>query len=469
MSETSTFEELEEFVNRVPQTLDGMYQRTLAAMKVSKDSQILHLFQMALGALKPMTADQLRHALAFITEFKYESIEAWEGSNQGLQPGERFEKRLKQESRGLMEIVTFHGPLVTNEAEREIVEQVRFTQSSFKTFLRGEAGLGCLHPDFSTKLEERCHLFLFRICLRVLDFCRLRGQDNVKVLDYACEFWLCHAQKSDDLLETIEELPNFMRNCKTRKASRVIEENIKRLKLAQAKEHVLLESQNSMLVLLATMGCTSLLRQHLQTCLACNEACTSCDAGPLQYRTALNNAIIGRWLDTASYLLELRSQGDINSLVDDTTLLYDACYFGSKGSASQRLQGLEVVRFLISRGADPGIPSSLGYEFPLHVAIALGNKVLIEELLGPQAAKTEELLKARACGGWTALHVAIESGRPHHERLSVLETVLKFAPKGAGLLELLNDDGNTPMALAEKVDGPDGEDLLEAFEDFQLA
>lgn len=215
-----------------------------------------------------------------------------------------------------MEIMTFENLKSGN--------QVRFVHSSVKILLRGKYGLCRFHPDFSTKLEEGCQLFLFETCLRILGYCRLRDNDDVKCLDYACTFWLRHAQKSDDILETIGELPNFMLDCTTKKATRVIKVTAKSIKMSQARENVFLEDQSGMLVLLANMGCTTLLHKHLQTCSTCKEACTSCDTGT--YRVALNNSIIGRSPDTASYLLETGSP-DINSLHENTTLLYETCYF----------------------------------------------------------------------------------------------------------------------------------------------
>ena len=113
------------------------------------------------------------------------------------------------------------------------------------------------------------------------------------------------------------------------------------------------------------------------------EACKSDDSDPTPLRTALLNAIIGRHFDTASFLLENRANGDINELFSNATALYDAAYFASNGKASDQAQRLDLVRFLISRGADPAVHSMMSYEYPLHAAIALGNKLLIEELLKP--------------------------------------------------------------------------------------
>jgi hypothetical protein len=469
MYETATVGEIEQFAEEVTKDVDAVYESIL---KSGSNGHMLEFFTIGLGALRPLMADQFRHALAFTEDFRFDSIEDWESSPHGLKPGKMFENRLRHETRGMMEVVKFGTRFVSGESGRAATDQVRFSNGAFERFLRKKNGLSALAVDSSVSLEKRCHLFLFQVCTRVLDLCSLRGSDTVHMLDYASECWLRHARGCQDLFSTMTELPEFMRNCKSRKTARVIEETIKALRRSQEKEAQLLDRQNTMLVLLSTIGCTSLLRQHLQTCIKCEEACKSDESDPTQLRTALLNAIIGRHFDTASFLLENRANGDINELFSNATVLYDAAYFASCGKASDQAQRLDLVRFLISRGADPAVHSMMSYEYPLHAAIALGNKLLIEELLKPSAAKAEQLiklpLKRRGCKGWTALHFAVNSGRTHRDKLSVLRTVLKLAPKNVGLLSLEDAEGNTPIAMAVNIEGSEGEDLAEAFEDFEI-
>lgn len=468
MYETATVGEIEQFAEEVTKDVDAVYENIL---KSGPNGHMLEFFTIGLGALRPLTADQFRHALAFTDEFRFDNIEEWESSTEGLKPGKMFENRLRHETRGMMEVVKFRTS-VPRESGRVSSDQVRFSNSAFERFLRSKSGLSAFGSNNSISLEKRCHLFLFQVCTRVLGLCSLRGSDTVHLLDYASEFWLRHARGCQELLSTTTELPEFMRNCKSRKTARVIEETTKALRRSQEKEAQLLDRENTMLVLLSTIGCTSLLRQHLQTCIKCEEACKSDDSDPTPLRTALLNAIIGRHFDTASFLLENRANGDINELFSNATALYDAAYFASNGRASDQAQRLDLVQYLISRGADPAVHSMMSYEYPLHAAIALGNKLLIEELLKPSAAKAEQLiklpLKRRGCKGWTALHFAVNSGRTHRDKLSVLRTVLKLAPKNVGLLKLEDAEGNTPVAMAVEIGGSEGEDLVEAFEDFEI-
>lgn len=49
----------------------------------------------------------------------------------------------------------------------------------------------------------------------------------------------------------------------------------------------------------------------------------------------------------------------------------------------------------------------------------------------------------------------------------MLKALLVLAPIGAGLLTLLDDDGNTPLDLAGKINGIEGMNLREVLEGFQ--
>lgn len=189
------------------------------------------------------------------------------------------------------------------------------------------------------------------------------------------------------------------------------------------------------------------------------------------YQISLTNAIICGWYDTAVFLLERHPLGDINRPLDNVTLLYDACYAACMvDNPSDTAGGVDRVKFLLSRGADPSVPSLLGYEYPLHVSIALGNKQLIEELLRNLShAQAESVFISRqSSNGWTALHFAITTERRLRERLEILESLLILAPKSVGLLEIMDHDGNTPVSLAEKIDGDMGDELVEALEMFRL-
>jgi hypothetical protein len=394
-----------------------------------------------------MSADEFRHALAFSGEFGETSnitIEEWEESDEGFHRGDKFENYIRRESRGLIEVHPASGPLA----------QVRFIHGSVSTFLYTHTALEVLGEGSQLKLEQRYHLVLLEICFRALSFCKLRGEETTKFIDYACENWVHHARGCGELLQDLEKLPHFLDNCTGSKTRRVIDQQIQKLKQASAKEWFLLDGEKSLLVLLATLGCTNLLQRHLEDCLSCKDTCTEYTGEPGPYRKALQNAIISGWTDTAKWLLQTHCDGDINSLYNDTTLLYKACYFGHK----------EVVTFLLAHGANPLVRCFRRYEYALHVAIELGHEEIVRELLKSSHTNLENLLKTRRKrDGSTALHTAIKSLQSASRKIPVLTTLLSYAPKGIGLLEVLDEQGHSPVALAQKVQ----EEGFEAADDIE--
>lgn len=463
--------ELIDLIDAVPATFGEMYEQTISRIDFTKEHHTLQLFQLVLGSYKPMTPNQLRHALAFAKEFTYDSIAHWENSDDKLPEGAKFKTRLHHHSHGLINIVKLRKPITVSgssplkQQQYETEEQVRFIHDSVGPFFQ-ERGLG---PGFMN-LKESCHLFLFECCTRALDACSLNKVES-KFLDYASEFWLKHAREADGLLVDKKSLPLFMQNCKSRKAKALIDQQVKYLAASQAKEAILLQGQGTtMLVLLATMGCTALLRSHIQNCVDCKSACASYNTKADHYGTALSNALIMRWTDTASYLIREHCQDDINRRSDvGRTPLYTACYFKHE----------EIVEFLLARGADASLHSSSPYEYPLHAAIAKGYTKLIAMLLRTRDAKTEELLRlrkrypgnrSRKSQGWTALHFAVASEQFPAVKKKVLNTILEFAPRGVGLLDMKDNDGNTPLELAVLVgeeNDEDVDDLLDMLEGFE--
>lgn len=291
-STSSSFEMLQEIALEPPSKYKRLLQKTLDTLKVSPQSHsdLMLLLQLGLGSWRPLTGDEFRQALAFSTKFEYGSMLEWERSKEGLPPGTSFENFIERESGGLLRIVpwarspTNSTVAYTAESEIETCPRVSFIHHSMMSLLRGKTGLCQLYEDSPSTFDQHCHLLLFRICLSVLDFCTLKdvtGED-VELCDYACEFWLRHAQRCGELARSIT-LPTFMRNCMGKKIKRLIERQLRLMNKSQAKESVLLEGQTSMMVLLSTMGCTILLQEHLKSCNTCQKAITSTpdNEGPL--------------------------------------------------------------------------------------------------------------------------------------------------------------------------------------------
>jgi hypothetical protein len=435
--------ELLKLVDNLPSTHKEMYEEALGTVKGSRATDTLRLLQMVWAARRPLSANEFRHALAFTNTFDYGSIAEWELSDAGIEEGSKFENYLRQESQGLIEI---HHTSATEN-------QVRFIHGSVANFLRDPSSI---LPTEALPWSQRCHLTLLTMSFHALD-ADASPKDQVAFNDYAAEHWIYHAKACGDLLHEVEQLPPFMSVCSKRKAKRTIERQIQAIKQSEAATHShLLDEKESLLVLSATLGCTSLLQRHVSECKTCQDDINTYSD---QYCKALQNAIIGCYTATTMWLLEKHCEAgiDVNELYGDMTLLYKASYFGPT----------EVVTFLLEKGADPCKRSLRGYEYPLHTAIELGSEDVVRILL--QQKNVEIQFRLQRNGGHSPLHCAVKSRQPARRKLAVLRLLLKKAPRGVGILDLKNNAGVSVLELARQVGDGGGrgdEDVLDEIEDF---
>ncbi|KAH7382544.1 hypothetical protein DE146DRAFT_231539 [Phaeosphaeria sp. MPI-PUGE-AT-0046c] len=433
--------ELLKLIDELPSTHKKMYERALQIAASPQGAETLRLLQVISIARRPMSVDEFREAIAFKSAVDFDSIAEWERSKGGFESGERFKSYIRRESRGLVE------PYHTTQTD----EYLRFVHASVTTFLRDS------HSFFAAAISpwaQHSHLTFANICFRAIE---ADLADATAFNGYANENWVYHARDCEQLFLEISEIPTFMSNCAKRASKRVIEQQIHAIKDSpKATQSHLLEEKDGLLVLLATLGCTHVLRRHVEDCSRCKEDIASFAD---RYCKALQNSIIGRWTDTTMWLLEKHCDADfqVNQLYQDQTLLYKASYFGQ----------LEVMSFLLDKGADPSQRSPIGYEYPLHVAIELGNEAVVRVLL--QHTSCHDQFKLRRNGGNTPLHNAVKSRQATRTKLGVLKLLLKKAPTGVGIMDIQDDKGDSVVTLARRLSEDGGrpyEKMLDEIEDF---
>lgn len=448
------FEELMEIASRVPVNHEEMYCRALRSSKTSKTHDcLLRLLQVALGSFRPLTAEEFRQAYAAASEAKFGSLDIieWEKSDRGVR-AKYFGNFLSKKTNSLLETVAheirprYSSKDAVSAGECAVEHNVLFQQRSAESFLRSDKALRELGIASASQFERDCHLLLFRACGSVLEKCNLPGKDDLLLVDYACEYWLRHSRLCGKLPR---ELPGFMNECTHPKAQIFIKEQI--YKLRNKRECVFLEEQTSMMVLLATLGCTALLRRHLDTCRSCRSSIpgtSDAEPPPLEVlMTALGSAIQVGKAETAMYLLDFLPPTEIDKRGNDKqTLLYMACC-SARDSTAEGGADLKLVKMIIERGASPNVPSVGVHELPLHLAIGEANEPLIEALCAGYKERDPELLVAifeymHPTTGWPALHYALQcKGLTREKRLGVLRTLREEQPTGADLLTLPDRDG----------------------------
>ncbi|MHC4663824.1 MAG: ankyrin repeat domain-containing protein [Planctomycetota bacterium] len=156
-------------------------------------------------------------------------------------------------------------------------------------------------------------------------------------------------------------------------------------------------------------------------------------------RTPLHWAVDGAYIEAVRLLLEYKT--DIDS-VDDKgrTPLYNAI-------AKEELTrtDIDILKLLLSSGADPSIAASADYDkrTPLHLAIGLQYTILVMMLIENGADPNIKNLE-----GETALHMAVENGNIEAARL-----LLENGAEVNVFYEIEFSDGekfiDTPLDLAE--------------------
>ncbi|KAM3428176.1 hypothetical protein NHJ13734_008709 [Beauveria thailandica] len=504
-----------ELISAVITNHKTLYEHVLSAHG-SKDSrdQLLRLLRLRLGTFRPLKVDEFRHAIAFaeVDDFdKHESLLEWEEVDPRRSASE-FSVFIHQASGGLLSTRPFVTSAASgtfdSQAGREGVEEeeqeiwVMFTQHTVEHYLRGDNGPRELRIDETTTLQHSCDLLLYHIGRSVLDFCSLRGDDDAEILEYVLEYWLQHARRLGELPDAMR-IPDFLDDdCDNAKSQRFVQGQIKALANGEYTEPLYISDyiredpesgqldtdDVSMLLLLSTMGCKSLLQRHLRRCNVCSSILTwaATDAASMDiFQDCLRSATMGQHNSTAVYLLDLAPPRDLDVLCQDMTPLYRACYCCSISFADKTHDQLSLVRHLLHLGADPAAWSPQEYEYPINIAIAHNSPPLMQELLRgggggnindssnnrSQHAKVAAVLRAQGeTSGWTPLHFAVKSPRSSDmEKLAVVKALVRLAPPGQGFLDIRDLEGKTPRDLARELRSRHGNNVLDVLDAFAKA
>ncbi len=145
-------------IQKIPAELNSLYRELLQSIEEESVSQSLHIMQWISFATRPLTLDELRHALAVDADTPYKSFSECRNSPEYADTQEEMERRLKDLCRGLAEI-----------KEHENGRVVQFIHQSVNDFLLQE-GLRILDNSSGSTDQAigRAHLRISGSCIKYI-------------------------------------------------------------------------------------------------------------------------------------------------------------------------------------------------------------------------------------------------------------------------------------------------------------
>jgi hypothetical protein len=96
------------YLEELPKTIHQLFDRILEKFSSQERSHALRLFQWAVLAQRPLSANEWIHILAFVDDPELRSIKEWNKTMYGVHGVEQLAKRLRNMSGGLLEVTSQH-------------------------------------------------------------------------------------------------------------------------------------------------------------------------------------------------------------------------------------------------------------------------------------------------------------------------------------------------------------------------
>ncbi|USP74943.1 hypothetical protein yc1106_02217 [Curvularia clavata] len=218
-------EKLLEGLANCPKTLSKMYESILNGVPAAYQHQMIKIFQWVLFAERPLSAQELRDALAADKDMSYKTfhaLRAYEGWSDTLVDFERYVKHISRglicfQSREIWEQYELDGPDSDREAQLIHQSVADFLMEEFTTLFGN-------HLPAAQSLERSSQVQISRSCLRYMiledileDATLPRGTISSKypLAPYAVRFLFAHIKKAEqdgipqsDLLSVMQWTPN---------------------------------------------------------------------------------------------------------------------------------------------------------------------------------------------------------------------------------------------------------------------
>lgn len=163
----ATLGELRRIVQRVPWDLGKFYQHQLQSTEGEDREHMLRLLQLVFYAQRPLSPSELRHAVAFGSR-AYTSYDEWSESSEYVRSDEHMEKRIREHSRGLVEIVgSSKADELPQHSTRSRKITVQFIHQSVRDFLVAD-GFSFLRDGRQRTHDADGHELFKTACLNYL-------------------------------------------------------------------------------------------------------------------------------------------------------------------------------------------------------------------------------------------------------------------------------------------------------------
>ncbi len=175
----ATLGEIDKILQRVPSDLESFYQHQMKNTKPDDRRQMLSMLQCVFYSLRPLSPTEFRYLLAFGHE-NFSSYSEWEQSNEYIMSDAQMERRIREKSKGLIEMAklpTGYSKFKPLLWPRTIVQ---FIHQSVRDFL-SENGFEPLCGQETPNDAASGHDFMKIACFNYLSIADLK---EVPILDF---------------------------------------------------------------------------------------------------------------------------------------------------------------------------------------------------------------------------------------------------------------------------------------------
>lgn len=173
----SNFDDVLERLREVPTDLHQLYKSLLS--KLEDPKQTLKLFQWLLFAFRPLSTEEIQHALALSPEMPEKSISSYSRSR-SFTEGSMLQARVTSLSKGLAQfsLSNYHSSIncsCDHTCDESSKPRVSFIHQSVADYLL-DGGLQALEVTKGDSIRESAHFTISRCCLRYLFMKEVRDQ-----------------------------------------------------------------------------------------------------------------------------------------------------------------------------------------------------------------------------------------------------------------------------------------------------